>query len=169
LPADCAIAAFEPVCHPPRPTDERTQESRNGDTTKGRIASTTALSLQQEPYRFNREPYRFNREPYRFNREPYRFNEGPCPRPQKVVIGARAPPSTPASVKAARPDVSSGRACSVIPPAATAGVSRRRRRRVHFAGRGRGRMHPAGRDGGDPFSHCAGGGDGRIGQRPITH
>jgi hypothetical protein len=91
LAADCAIAAFEPVCHPPRPTDERTQESRNGDTTKGRIASTTALSLQQEPYRFNREPYRFNREPYRFNREPYRFNEGPCPRPQKVVIGACAP------------------------------------------------------------------------------
>jgi len=77
LAADCAIAAFEPVCRPPRPTDERRQESRNGDTTKGRIASTTALSLQQEPYRLNRERYR--------------FNEGPCPRPQKVVIGACAP------------------------------------------------------------------------------
>jgi hypothetical protein len=52
---------------------------------------------------------------------------------------------------------SAGRDGGRIAPAATAGAFRRS---------GRGRMHPAG---GDPFSHCAGGGDGRIGQRPITH
>jgi hypothetical protein len=49
LPADCAISAFEPVCRPPRPTDERTQQSREGNTTKG-------VSLRQKPYRFNKGP-----------------------------------------------------------------------------------------------------------------
>ena len=56
LPADSAISAFEPVCRPPRPTDERRNRAARETRPK-------ALSLRQKPYRFNRERYRFNEGP----------------------------------------------------------------------------------------------------------
>ena len=71
LPADSAISAFEPVCRPPRPTDERTQQSRDGYN--------------------DQRPYQLRQKPYRFNRSGIVSTKGPCPRPQKVVIGACAP------------------------------------------------------------------------------
>jgi len=100
---------FEPVCRRPRPTEERRQESRNGTRQSAALlqrrslVATRSASLQPG---FTSTKAKSLPRPYRFHLSPTAATKGTPPRLQKNphLRSARAPPSTPASVKATRLD-----------------------------------------------------------------